>query len=255
MIDIHCHILPETDDGAKTLEDALDMARVAVSEGITTIVATPHHRNGKYDTPKPVIIEKVEQLNKQLTAAQIPLTIVPGQEARIFGEMVESYNTDELLSLNDHKQYILVELPNSHVPNYTKQLLFDLQQKGVVPIIVHPERNPELMQNPDLLYQYVKSGALTQVTAASVVGKFGKKIQKFSLDLIEYNLTHFVASDAHNVSTRGFHLRSAYELIEAEFGTYTRYYFSENAELLVEGKYVAVNPPEAIKRKRFLGIF
>lgn len=255
MIDIHCHILPGIDDGATTIDDALEMARYAVEQGITTIVATPHHRNGRYETPKSTILERVDRLNQQLKSAQIPLTILPGQESRIFGEMIESYNNDELLSLNDHQQYILVEFSNSHIPKYAKQLLFDLQQRGLVPVIVHPERNPIIMKNPDLLYEMVKAGALTQVTAASVVGKFGKNIQKFTLQLIEHHLAHFVASDAHNITNRSFHLRDAYEFIESEFGSGMRYYFQENAELVAEGSFVAAEPPEAVKRKKFLGIF
>lgn len=255
MIDIHCHILPDTDDGAKTVDDALVMARHAVEEGITTIIATPHHRNGTYVTPKATILAKVDELNRQLTAAQIPLTILPGQEPRIFGEVVECYTNGELLSLNDQHQYMLIEFSNTHIPKYAKQLLFNLQQIGIIPIIVHPERNPEIVKNSDILYQFVKAGALVQVTSASVIGKFGKNIQKFTLQLIEHHLAHFIASDAHNITSRSFHLREAYELVEAEFGVAMRFSLQENATLASEGRFVAPEQPNLIKRKRILGIF
>ena len=148
-----------------------------------------------------------------------------------------------------------MELPSNHVPRYTKQLLFDLQVYGVKPIIVHPERNKQLMEDPDILYEFVKNGTLTQVTAASVVGKFGKKIQKFTHQLIEANLTHFVASDTHNTTTRGFCLEEAYKTIEEKFGTMRLYEFMENAQFLVEDKTVVGDEPERVKRKKVLGLF
>ena len=101
---------------------------------------------------------------------------------------------------------MLIEFPSSHLPRYANKLLFDLQVQGIVPIIVHPERNREIMENPDRLYNLVKEGALSQLTGTSVTGKMGKKIQKFSFDLIQTNLTHFIASDAHNTTTRPFDL-------------------------------------------------
>jgi protein-tyrosine phosphatase len=255
MIDIHCHLLPGVDDGAKDIDIALEMARKAVSEGITTIFATPHHKNGPFENTKSSILLEVEKLNKLVNAANIPLTVLPGQETRIFGEMVDAYQSEELLSLNDEHKYILVEFPSNHVPRYTNRLFFDMQQQGLTPIIVHPERNAEIIENSEILYKLIKDGALVQVTAASVTGHFGKKIQKFSLDLINHNLTHFLASDAHNTTNRTFLLRDAYEYVEQECGSFYRYYLQENPELLVKNQFIFAEPPEQIKRKKFLGIF
>lgn len=255
MIDIHCHILPSIDDGAKDNEMSIQMAKLAVDEGIDTIIATPHHRNGHFENDKSSIIQFVDDLNTLLDAEQIPLTILPGQETRIFGEMVDAYLDDELLSLNHLHQYLLVELSSNHVPRYTQRLFFNLQQQGITPIIVHPERNTEINENPEILYELVKQGALTQVTASSITGHFGKNIQKISIDLINHNLTHFVASDAHNTTTRPFRLREAYETIEVECGQLNRFLLQENAELVTRGKMPIIDPPEMIKRKKFLGIF
>lgn len=255
MIDIHCHILAGIDDGPKTIEDSLKMAKQAVEEGITTIIATPHHLNGHYENGRIKIFSEVDQLNDVLKAANIPLTILPGQETRIHGEMVDNIMNGEILTLNNSNQYVFVELPSNHVPRYTEQLLYDIQLTGIKPIIVHPERNSEFIERPELLYKLVERGTLTQVTAASVVGLFGKKIRKFSHDLISSNLTHFLASDAHNVTSRSFHLRQGYEMVEKEFGRNTRFMLQENAELLASGKHVIVGPPEPVVRKKFLGIF
>ncbi|WP_445491792.1 tyrosine-protein phosphatase [Niallia sp. 03133] len=254
MIDIHCHILPGIDDGAKTIEDSLAMAKAAAEEGIKTIVATPHHRNNQYNNKKEEILQGVEALNKVLVQENMPLTILPGQEVRIFGEVLEDYQKGEILTLN-HTKYLFIEFPSSSVPRYAERLLYDIQTQGIIPIIVHPERNKELQEKPELMYKLVQNGALTQVTAASVCGSFGKKVKQFSEQLIEANLTHFIASDAHNTTTRTFKVRQAFDEIEAVFGTDYVYLFTENAELLIEDKNIYKEIPQPIKRKKFLGIF
>ncbi len=255
MIDIHCHILPGVDDGAKHMEESVQMAKSAVSQGINTIIATPHHLNGSYDNYKEDILVAIDQLNDRLQAEAIPLTILPGQETRINGDMLDDLENGHLLPLNDTSGYLFVEFPSNHVPRYTKQLMFDLQLQGIKPIIVHPERNKELIENPDILYDLVSNGTLTQITAASIAGKFGKKIKKFSLQLIEANLTHFIASDAHNITSRGFVMQEAHAVIKDKYGASLVYWFMENAQYLVNGDHVVGDVPEKIKRKKIMGIF
>lgn len=254
MIDIHSHILPGIDDGAQTEVDSLQMARAAVNEGITTIVATPHHRNGKYDNERNSIIRWVDTLNELIEKEGIPLTILPGQETRINGDMIAELENEIILPINNTK-YVFVEFPSAHVPRYASQMLFDIQVAGYIPIIVHPERNQELIEHPNRLYEFVKKGALTQVTAASVVGKFGKNIQKFSRQIIEANLTHFIASDAHNTTTRGFAMNEAFQLIQNDYGDDYVYMYLENSQLLIDNQNVNRVEPSNIKRKKFLGLF
>ncbi|MFD9624844.1 tyrosine-protein phosphatase [Peribacillus muralis] len=255
MIDIHSHILPGVDDGAKSIEDSLQMARMAVMEGIHKIIATPHHMNGKYENCKEDIIARVATLNEVLQAQAIPLEILPGQETRIYGEILKDYKLEEVVTLNDGGKYLFIELPSAHVPRFTEQLLSDIQFERLTPIIVHPERNQELIENPDLLYKLVNNGTLTQVTAASVSGAFGKAVQKFSMQLIEANLTHFVSSDAHNITNRSFKMNEAYDAIEKKYSVDYVNLFLDNAELLVEGKTIYKEVPEKIKKKKFLGVF
>ncbi|PFP30858.1 tyrosine protein phosphatase [Bacillus sp. AFS073361] len=253
MIDIHCHILPGIDDGAKSVEDSLSMARAAAKEGIHKIIATPH-LNNQYDNRKELIIAKVRELNQALQDARIDVSILPGQEPRIYGEILEDIEKDEIQTLND-SQYIFIEFPSNHVPRYTEKLLFDLQVKGMTPIIVHPERNSELIERPEVLYSLVEKGALTQVTASSLGGYFGKKIKNFSIQLVEANLTHFIASDAHNIINRSFKMEEAFNLIESKFGNDYVYLFQENAELLIARKNVMKEIPVPIKKKKKFLIF
>lgn len=253
MVDIHCHILPGIDDGAMSIGDSIAMAELAVKEGIHTIIATPHHRNGRYINGKEKIQKEVTALNQVLLEEKIPLTVLAGQENRIYGELLEDLLQGEVLPLNN-THYLFVEFPTNHVPRYAEKLFYQLQMNHVTPIIVHPERNQEIVNNPNILYKLVQKGALTQVTASSVAGYFGKKIQKFSFQLVEANLTHFLASDAHNVNNRAFKMLEGLDTIEARYGPDMVYYFTENAELLVDGKNVMKEVPEKVKTKKFLGI-
>jgi protein-tyrosine phosphatase len=254
LIDIHSHILPGLDDGAKTMEESLAMAREAVKEGIHTIIATPHHKNLYFDNPKEVILGKVKKLNDRLREENIPLAILPGQEPAIHGDILKDYQQGDILTLNE-TQYVFIELPSGHVPRYSSQFLFELQNMGAVPIIVHPERNQGIIERPDILYQLVKRGALAQLTASSICGLFGKKIMKFSKQLIEANLIHFIASDAHNTHNRSCHMAQAFNQVEKSFGMDMVYLLKENAQFLIDGKNVYKEEPQQIKIKKLLGIF
>lgn len=254
MIDIHCHILPESDDGPADLEDSLEMAKEAIKGGITHLFATPHHRNGRYENSKIDILSRVNKLNKRLEQENIPLTIHPGQELRIHRELFDSMEDGEVLTLGNKGKYLLLELPSGRVPSYTQETIYELLLMGITPIIVHPERNQELIKNNDQLFELVKEGALTQLTSGSIIGLFGKKVKAFSEKIIEHNLAHFIATDAHNVHSRGFTLQEAYEKITKKYGMNRTFYFRENTELLMLGRSLYIEQPIPIKKK-FLGIF
>jgi protein-tyrosine phosphatase len=255
MIDIHSHILPGIDDGAQSLDEAIEMAEAAVQEGITHLFATPHHRNGRYENEKRSIVQEVILFNGELVKRDIPLQVIPGQEIRLYNELIEDMDQDVLVPLDHTANYLLIEFPSSSVPNNAADLLYELTLRNYRPIIVHPERNSEIMENPEVLYELIKAGALAQVTANSIIGNFGKKIMTFSHELIKANMIHFVASDAHNTTTRGFHLTKAYEAIGKEHGIEKRYELHENAETLFKGESVLPAEPSLIKKKKFLGIF
>lgn len=254
MIDIHSHILPGIDDGAKTEADSIAMAKKAVSEGITKIVATPHHRNGSFDNTRENILTYTDIINKLFEQENIPLEVLPGQETRINGDMISDLEQGELLPIN-HSKYLFVELPSDHVPQYTGKMLFDIQVAGHIPVIVHPERNQEIMEHPNRLYEFIRKGALSQITAGSLIGKFGKEVQKVTHQLIQANLTHFIASDAHNTTTRTFWMKEAFEEVKDTYGIDLYYFFIENSQLMVDQMNVDRLEPMMVKRKKFLGLF
>ena len=251
MIDIHSHITYGLDDGAQSLEESIEMARKAVSEGISTIIATPHHRHPAYKNPKLIVQNNVSLINEKLQDAKIPLEVLTGQEIRLFGELVSVLEScDELLPLAESKM-ILIEFPSYNVPHYTEKLFYDLLVKGFNPIIAHPELNHEIVRNPEKLYQLIKNGAFSQITAASVAGVYGRKIQHLSLQMIENELTHFIGSDAHNLTDRGFKWRDAWTIVDKKLGIDSSRNLQKQTIELVNNMNISKQQPERIPRKKF----
>lgn len=256
MIDLHCHILPGIDDGARNWDESVAMARLAVSEGITHILATPHHMNRSWINPKQVVIPLVNELQNRLDAEGIPLTIFPGQEVRLHGEIMRSINENEICFIDEGNQYVLIEFPTPEVPAYAERLFYEMQTQQITPIIVHPERNHAILKDPNILYDFASRGVLAQLTAASYLGAFGKEIEKVSHQMIEANLVHFLASDAHNMTNRKFHMQEAFEKLVKEFGEDKVKQFDQTTRNLVNGDpVVGPDPKEIEDKKRFFGLF
>lgn len=253
MIDLNCHILSSMDDGAKHMTESIEMARLAAENGIEIIVATPKIPLGTSTSED--IIERVQDLNDRLKKESILLSVLPGQECTISEDFIESYENGQLLSINNANKFIFLSLESGQVPYYTEKLVYDIQMKGLTPIIAHPEKNIELMEASEQLYQLVKKGACVQLSAGSIVGYFGKRTRKFSFDLIEANLAHFIASDAQDKKSGAFPLNEAYTIIEKKFGTDIKENFIENAELVIEGDSIIKEVPIRMKKKKLFGMF
>lgn len=252
MIDIHSHILPTLDDGSKSEEESLLMLKMAIEDGIRMIVATPHY-NHRYANERSKILTEVNKLNKLIKENQLDIDILPGQEVRVYGELIDDYEAGKLLMINEHSNYMLIEFPSNHVPHYTERLLYEMELSGIKPVIAHPERNLELIKHPERLYNLVEKGALTQLTASSLTGFFGKEVQKFSKQLIDSNLIHTIATDAHNTTDRSFSMSQAYEVIIKRYGMSHVAYFKGNASSIITGEPVYGEQPHPVGRKKLFG--
>lgn len=168
------------DDGAHTMADALAMAQVAVDNGISHILVTPHHMDGKYTNHKADVIQRTAEFQAALDEAKIDLVVFPGQEAHINGDLMQAIKNDDVLFADKTNRYLMLELPHSEVPEYTNQMIFESQAAGITPVIVHPERNHGIQKKRELLYDFVASGCLTQITASSYLGVFGDKVADFT---------------------------------------------------------------------------
>lgn len=254
MIDLHCHILPGIDDGAETLADSLDMAEKAISQGITHILCTPHHNNGKYVNPKVEVIDRVAALQATLDQRNLSLTLLEGQEVRITGDLVEEIQQNRILFTDLEDTYLLIEFPTMDVPAYTEQLFFSLRNMGKVPVIVHPERNAKFREDPNRLIPFLEMGCLAQLTAPSYIGVFGKDIQKTAKQMVEHNLVQMMASDAHGIKKRTFVMKEAFRQIGHDFGEDKVAMMEQVAKDLINGDAVTFPEYTEIKKKRF-GLF
>ncbi len=194
------------------------MAIIAVRDGIHTIVATPHCFNGVYDNSHADILEACKKLNDTLQQSKIPLSILPGSEVHFCPEIIDALATDRLMTINDSRGYLLLELPDPFMPQAVEVMLTHLSKKNMTPIIAHPERSLLIQRNPSLLSDFIAAGALSQITASSLTGGFGPVALKCAWLLLKKNRAHVVASDAHSHDFRPPALKQAYKKIAGRFG-------------------------------------
>ncbi|NLB53751.1 MAG: hypothetical protein GX808_12575 [Syntrophomonadaceae bacterium] len=248
MIDIHIHILPGFDDGAADTQTALDMAQIAASGDVHTIIATPHVIAGVSNYTAADIVSAVDELNLLLSKKNIPLLVLAGAEYYLESDLPQRYAAGELLTLNN-SQYLLVELPFAQMPVYTAQVLYELQMLGITPVIAHPERNSSFINRPQLLGELVDRGNLVQVTSGSLLGNYGQTVKKTARYFLTQGWIHAVASDAHSVKKRPPQLLPvARELNKMGGSTCTKLLLSDNPLKIVEGKPVQSLPPIPAKK-------
>jgi protein-tyrosine phosphatase len=211
FVDIHCHLLPALDDGAKSIEESLAMARMAVDDGIGATIVTPHQL-GASSLVGDVIRRHTAELRQQLQAAKVPLEIYAGADVRVEPDLVHRLQCAEILTLADRKKHVLLELPHElFFP--IDHLLKELLANGIVGILSHPERNEGLLSDGSLLYALVDQGGLLQITAGSLLGAFGSRVRQFAESLLVSGLVHFVATDAHGTRARPPLMKKAFERV------------------------------------------
>src|SRR5262245_55125897 len=183
MVDIHCHILPETDDGATSLEEAVAMCRAAASDGIKTIVATPHMFDGVHTTPdKEVIGQRIAMV---MRACDGCVNIVPGGEVRYSYEIFQEANDPNTRIRLNGNSYMLLEFPFHSVPPNLEMTIFQILNAGITPVIAHPERNKRIQEKPAILVDLIERGAFAQLDAGSLSGSFGREAYHLARQIIE----------------------------------------------------------------------
>lgn len=237
LIDIHSHILPGLDDGAQDLEVSLEMARAAAADGISKIIATPHVISDDFPNDREKIMEALYLFRQTLQQEKIPLEILPGGEYRLEADLPQRLKSGEIITLNDKGSYLLVELPGTILPPFFEQVMYEIQLQGVTPIIAHPERNFVIMENPRIIKEMTDRGILAQITAASIIGDFGKDIKKSAWQLIKQGSAHFIASDSHYYKgRRSPKLSEAAAEIKKQLGEQAvLFFFHENPNCIESG--------------------
>lgn len=204
MIDLHCHLLPGIDDGARDLAEALRLAQMAVADGITHCVATPHIHPGRYPNTLATIGEAFDGLKKALAAESIPLQLGMAAEIRLSEDILAMVTEQQVPFLGDWdgEKVLLLELPHSHIPPGVEQLIRWLQKRNIRPMIAHPERNKDILRDLDKVTPLARLGCLFQVTAGAVAGHFGEGAMQRAHELLQRDLVTILATDAHHEERR-----------------------------------------------------
>lgn len=214
MIDIHCHILPDYDDGADSLEEALEMARMAALSGVSHIIATPHFDGEPAELESlPLMKQQFHLLRDALERAGIPLTLHPGAEVLCLPETVVLADNRQLPTLAD-TSYVLTEFYFDESYAYMDEMLSQLLQCGYKPVVAHPERYDVIQREPPLLRRWARQGCVIQLNKGSVLGSFGSRPEEAANEILAMGLAHVFASDAHSCHSRTPHMRELRRWVE-----------------------------------------
>jgi protein-tyrosine phosphatase len=254
MIDLHSHILPGLDDGAKTIEDSLAMAEDAIADGITHVVATPH-ASSEYAFDYKRVRAELQELNDKLAGR---LKLASGCDFHLNAENVMALRKDPRPFCINQKDYLLVEFNDFSIPSTLDQTLHEICLAQIHPIITHPERNGILRTHSERLRKWIHQGCYVQVTAGSLSGVFGPGPHQHGWRWLAKGMVHFISSDAHNTAKRPLKLKFAYDDIAKQMGEeLARSVLVENPLAAFEGRPLPFVPeiasaePEPRKRKRF----
>lgn len=214
MIDIHCHILPGLDDGPDSFEISCAMAEMAIADGITHVIGTPHAHPSHSFIPE-LIKKRRDELQEVFEGR---LNIATGCDFHLSFENLQDIRHEPTRYTLNQKNYLLVEFADFSIPPSLDQALHELQLAGLTPVITHPERNPLIRTKPERLFRWLRQGCYAQVTAQSLLGRFGKAAEEVAEEWIKAGAVHFLASDAHNATTRPLRLREAYDHVGKKYG-------------------------------------
>lgn len=215
MFDIHHHLLYGLDDGATDLETSLKMAEIAIDDGITHVVCTPH-ANSEYNFSPEENAARLARLREKLGDR---LTLGLGCDFHLSYDNIEDALKNPARYTINGKHYLLVEFPDFGIPQNISASFYEMSVAGIVPIITHPERNLTLMQRMEKLTDWIRLGCLVQVTAGSLMGRFGKGPQRVARQLLDLRWVHVIATDAHNTTSRPPVMSEAYSFISREYGS------------------------------------
>lgn len=251
MIDVHSHIINEIDDGSKSIEMTISMLKKAEQSGTTDIIATPHFMRGRFEVEYRDVVKRVEELKDIARENNININIYAGQEV-YFSKNILNYYNDKMIGTINNTKYMLIEFPMLEF-NIDEAIntIYELQIRGITPIIAHPERYRQFIKDPSLINSLIKEGMLFQLNAGSIAGGFGKDVKKTATKYLEDNIYSFIGSDAHRDIGRDTNMKDALEIL----GENRVNEFMNNGRLMLENKDVHFKGNLVKEKKKFLGIF
>ena len=254
MIDIHCHILPEVDDGSRSLNESIEMAMIAKEQGITKIVNTSHyHPDFRYKKGEE-LLKELEDFNNVLKENMIDIEVVIGNEIYYTKDLIKEIDELDFYTLNNSR-YILIELPPTNFPKDLCNIVYELKEKNYITVFAHVERYREVQENPELIYEVINAGAIIQVNSHSILGKSGKELQKVCNTLLNRNMVHVVGTDAHSSKRRTPIFLDAYKYVSEKYSKeMADDLFIKNNNAIINNEALNLPKPykEEQKKKGFL---
>ncbi|MFW5649165.1 MAG: tyrosine-protein phosphatase [Candidatus Alkaliphilus sp. MAG34] len=246
MVDLHSHILPNIDDGSKSMEETLKMGKIAESEGFSKVIATPHYIEGEFTLEKEQFLSVIDGVNEYFLENEVNIEVLPGLEVYISPDLPSKLEKGEILTLNN-TSYVLVEFPMNSVPIYTEDILYEIRLLGYKPVIAHPERYIEVMKNPNYLKDLIEQDNYVQINSLSVTGVLGQKTKKTAEILLKHKMVHFIGTDAHTPRTRSPRIKEALEQMRKWVGNEYVEEIINNGRALIRGE--GVTAPQSLTYK------
>lgn len=253
MIDLHSHILPNLDDGAKNYDISIEMLSISKNEMVDYICATPHFIPGDFEITRAKYEEVWGNLNQLRAINNIPIVIVKGLEIYMHHELPKYYKEKRIWGINDGS-YILIELPMEQFPIYTEEVFYELRLLGLHPIIAHPERNMRIIKDNELLYNLLEQGTYVQINSGSLLGNYGKEPKKLAEELVKANAVHFIGSDGHNTKSRSTTIKDAFKFIEKKNPSLAKSIASNEGKLL-KSEVIEIGEIKRQKKRGILNLF
>ena len=243
MIDLHHHLIFGVDDGSPNLETSVAMVQMAVDDGVTHLVATPH-ANEQFPYDRQAHAARLQQIREALpTATAERITLGLGSDFHLdYDNTVDIGGIQKHYPINNGP-YLLIELSDTGIPARLDEVLYQMRVAGLIPILTHPERNSTLQRSRSRLREWMKADMLVQVTANSLTGNFGKLAERVAWELMDKQWVHFVSSDAHDLNRRTPRLSAAYEVVRKRLGQQTaERLFHTNPLAVFEGRPMPEQP-------------
>ncbi len=256
IIDIHSHILPGVDDGAKDMDMTMEMIRIYKRNGVNKIIVTPHYvKNSSMSTSLEDIKKVLEEVRQEIERAALDFEIYLGHEIYLCRDLLDKLETGKVGTMNG-TSYVFVELPQMDIPDYTRGLIRELVDAGYRPILSHPEKNTLIIEDINIVYDFIQDGALIEVDIPSVCGNFGRDVKRASQKLLKHKMVHFLATGAHSSIRRTPRIDSGIGEIEELIGEelFKRLTY-DNPKKVIEGEIIEIEKAKSYKKSKFFNLF
>ncbi|KJS22721.1 MAG: hypothetical protein VR72_04080 [Clostridiaceae bacterium BRH_c20a] len=219
IIDFHSHILPGIDDGAKNWDEFLEIAQLAAAAGITHMVCTPHFIYKEVEFKPENYYRLLSKAVYKLKEQDLKISLISGSEVFYDPELLPCLKEGRILTINNGNKYLMVEFARLDIPNNVESIITILKNQGITPVIAHPERNLAFSDEPELLIELIKRGAVSQLNVGSIAGEYGEKIRKTAELFLKSRMIHLLGSDVHSPKNAFRNFNLGMEVIEGLVGS------------------------------------